>query len=149
MYLSHSPILSLPTKLKVPKPKLNISFVSHHGESIYLHDSRDRSKIRDRFSRLGLFFALAHEFTSRSFLTELAERIQLSLVVDVGNEILLERRRSLESVFELAALLYYLGDLAASEETTPFEVVKFVYHALETVLNYVRHCGLVLDRLRL
>ena len=149
MYLFHSPILSLPTKLKVLKPRLNISFVSHHGESVYLHDSRDRGKIGDRFGHLGLLLALSHEFTSRSFLTELTEQVQLSLVVDVGKEILLERRRSLESVFKLAALLYYLGDLAASEETTPFEVVKFVYHALETVLNYVRHCGLVLDRLRL
>ena len=50
----------------------------------------------------------------------------MSLVLDVGQEVLLERAGPLEAVLEIAALLDDLGELAACEEAAPLEVVELL-----------------------
>lgn len=137
MYLLHSPIPSPPAKLKIPKPQIDIALEAHNGEPVNLYDPGDAGEVR--YGLLHLLVAFGLEVTSHRLLPEAAERVQLSLVIDVGQVVLLERARALEPVLVLAALLNDLGYLPARKEASYLEVVELVHHALEPVLHHVSH----------
>lgn len=135
---------SLSTKLKVPKPEINVALVAHNRKPININNPDNSGVVRNRLLPLLLLLVdndnpLVLELPRDRLLPESAERVELSLVLDVGEVVLLERTGALEAVLELPALLDNLGDLAAREEAATLEVVELVHHALEAVLHYVRH----------
>ncbi len=136
-HLFHPSILSLPAKLKVPKPQIYIAFKPRNSELENLGDSGHAGIVRNR--HFHLLFSLGLELTRHRFLPESAERVELSLVLDVGQVVLLERARPFQTVLVLAALLHDLGDLAASEDFELLEVVELVHHALQPVMHHVSH----------
>ncbi|XP_028077797.1 probable LRR receptor-like serine/threonine-protein kinase At3g47570 [Camellia sinensis] len=77
--------------------------------------------------------------SSHSLLAEYPKSFKLLLIVYVGYEVLLERAWTLEPVLELPSLLHNLCNPALREKSLALEVVELVHHALELVLNRVRH----------
>lgn len=72
-------------------------------------------------------------------LTEFPEPVDLLLVVDVEEEVGLEGGGALEPVLEVAAAGDDAGELGPGEEAAAVEVVELVGHALQPVLDHVRH----------
>ena len=136
-HLLHPAIFSEPTKLEVAKPEVDVAFIALQSELVNVHNPEQSSEIGLRL--LELLIDLLHQFARHGLLAEPAESVELSLVLDVGQEILLQRTRTLQPVLELSPLLHDLRDLAPAEEAALLEVVELVHHALQTVLHHVRH----------
>lgn len=136
-HLLHPAIFSEPTKLEVAKPEVDVAFIALQSELVNVHNPEQSSEIGLRL--LELLIALLHQFARHGLLAKPAEGVELSLVLHVGQEVLLQRTRTLQPVLELSALLYDLRNLAPAEETTLLEVVELIHHALQPVLHHVRH----------
>jgi len=130
-------MFSDPAKLEIAKPEIDVALVALQSELVNLYDPKQAGDIR--LGHLQFLVALLFQFPRHGLLAELAESVELSLILNIGQEILLQRTRTLQPVLEFSPLLHNLGDFEAVEETALLEVVKLIYHALQSVLHHVRH----------
>lgn len=124
----------IPTELEVPKPEVDVPLVSENGEAVDAEDAADAGGVGD-----GVLPLLGGRL-----LAELAEGVEVGLVVDVGDEVLLEGAGALETVLELTPLLHDLRDLSTIEEASALQLLQLVCHPLESVPYHVRHFLLLL-----
>ncbi|KAF3972481.1 hypothetical protein CMV_004012, partial [Castanea mollissima] len=79
-----------PTKLKVPKPQIDIAFKRCNSEAKNLDDPGDTGEVR--MVLLHLHVSLGFKLTCHRLLPESTEQVELSLILDVSQVVLLEQQ---------------------------------------------------------
>lgn len=125
-----------PAIIQIPQPQLQIALESGNSTFKDKHDTHGTGSITERAlpSPFGLI-----ELSDEAFLAEFPEFLELQLVIDIVKVIVFEFGAALQTEFKLTSSTSNLFDFGGGEEASLVKVVELREHALQMVVDCVRH----------